>query len=356
MTKHRALMSAHIRVPVTDKDVVARLQASVGRSQPHVCTRTCTIHNPRATVVVRKGVETVVFEWESPQPGDTMVRALCNLYVCTQSKTVHQCTPDCTVPKIMNSEHCLMCPISSLQWNGETEHTRSWRNLAKCMPTIATVKTDPNKFCRDANGLVLNESRNLTAQACKLHVKELFQHMFFSQVRKQSEFSKYIDGTLVGNKEINKYVRYCKHHHHPVNVSTMCTIYTNSVFAHYNYLRTMHRYRLDTLCALYTPLLFAYWHVLLPDLLFETFVPACLYLMRAGVLVGQQQIIARCSTLEHILPEANMLDLYGIRKTVFTQTKNNILSQIRRRDPIKLCRAIASVMSVTPVTVADACR
>ena len=99
----------------------------------------------------------------------------------------------------MNREHCLICPISGIQWNNATERTRSWRNTAKCLPTITTIKSDPNKFCRDVNGTVISGSQNLTLQACKIEVQNLLHLMLFSQIRKQSEFAKYLDGKQVAN-------------------------------------------------------------------------------------------------------------------------------------------------------------
>jgi hypothetical protein len=323
-----------------DVDIAHTLQERLCCKTGHVCDSRCKISNPLATVVQRGSTQVVLWQWDRPLVGDTKVRTLSNVYVCEGSRSVHLCTADCTVPKILNAEHCLICPVSGLQWNGETEQTRSWRNVSKCLPTIGTIKSDPNRFCRDNNGVVIEGSMNLTVQLCKQQVKTLLQLMLFSQVRKQSEFAKYLDGVSNANKNMNKYMRYSVFHQLPKNVATMATIYTNTVFAEPNFFRTMHQYKCDRLCAEYAPLLVAYWHCLLPNTVFTTFLPACLYLMRSGVHVEGLRIIQRSNELERILPEANTLDLYNINKPCFTQTKNMILAKIREVDPVELLHTI----------------
>jgi hypothetical protein len=211
------------------------------------------------------------------------------------------------------------------------------------MPTITTIKTDPNKFCRDVNGSVISGSQNLTVQACKLEVKELLHRMLFSQIRKQSEFSKYIEARGVANKRINKYSRYCQQNRYPINVSKMTTLYINTVFKQPSFFRRSGNVNPAELYKKYTSLLVMYWQVLLPTLTFELFIPSCLYLMRSGVCVNGVPVIERCFDLEQILPEASTLDLYGIQKASFTNVKNLILKEIRVHGSEKLLDSMASL-------------
>ena len=227
-----------------------------------------------------------------------------------------------------------------MQWNNDTERTRSWKNTAKCMPTITTIKSDPNRFCRDVNGSVISGSQNLTIQACKMEVEDLLFRMLFSQIRKQSEFSKYLDACSGAHKRINKYSRYCILNNKPVNVSTMTTLYTNAVFQRPNYFRIEQTINRESVYREYTSLLVVYWKTILPSFMFSLFIPSCLYLMRSGVSVNGIPIIKRCPDLEKLLPEASTLDLYGIQKATFTHTKNIILKEIRKKDPEKLHRKI----------------
>jgi hypothetical protein len=204
------------------------------------------------------------------------------------------------------------------------------------MPSISTIKSDPNRFCRDVDGAVISGSQNLTAQACRIEVVTLLKLMLFSQIRKQSEFSKYIDGTSEANKRLNKYVRHCKHKSIPINVCNMCTLYTTAVFNQPNFFRSWKSIDISNMYNTYTATLTAYWYCLAPDIAFALFIPACLYLMRSGVTVDGVQIIMRSRELEHILPEASTLDLYQVQKAAFTNIKNLILKEIRSHAPNEL--------------------
>jgi len=164
-----------------------------------------------------------------------------------------------------------------------------------------------------------------------LEVKELLHRMLFSQIRKQSEFSKHIDARNTAHKRINKYSRHCQQTICPINISTMTTLYTNTVFKQPNFFRNSSSVDPETLYKKYTSLLIVYWQTLLPTFAFELFIPSCLYLMRSGICVNGVAVIERCSDLEQILPEASTLDLYGIQKASFTNIKNLILKEIRAR-------------------------
>lgn len=325
-----------------EEDAVDKLQKMMPYVRDHICTERCSIDNPSAIIVKRNGFNKVLWEWDKPMAEDVFVQRINNIYVCKTSKKVHLCTSTCP-HKIMNKEHCLICPISGMQWNNDTERTRSWKNTAKCLPTITTIKSDPNKFCRDVNGSVISGSQNLTMQACKIEVEALLQMMLFSQIRKQSEFSKYLEGRNTGHKRINKYAKHCQFLKAPVNVSTMCTLYVNTVFKHPNFFRVQQEIDTISICKQYTHTLVAYWKVLLKNQCFKLFIPSCLYLMRSGVCVDGVYVIDQCVQLDKILPEASTLDLYGIQKAQFTHTKNLILKEIRQHVPSELRDKIKSV-------------
>ena len=324
-----------------EEDAAIQLQNMMTCKPNHVCTVHCCVDNPYASIVKRGGMDKVLWEWDSTQLGDVLVRRINNMYVCKSSKKVHLCTVNCP-HKIMNDEHCLICPISGIQWNNDTERTRSWKNTAKCLPTITTIKSDPNRNCRDVNGSVIAGSQNLTMQACKLEVHTLLNAMLFSQIRKQSEFAKYIEGSSMGQKRINKYSKHCQYSGIPVNVSTMCTLYINTVFKQPNFFRTQNCIDHNILSQ-YTYTLVSYWKVLLGNISFTQFIPSCMYLMRRGVRVDGVYVIAQCPPLDHALPEASTLDLYGIHKAQFTHTKNLILKVIRKHRPMDLQEQIKIV-------------
>lgn len=315
---------------VEDCDVADALQAkfTVGN---HKCHKLCTFQNPSAVIVLRNNTEIALWAWEKPKPNDVFVRRITNIYICDKYKKVHLCTPDCK-NTIMNSEHCMVCMISGLQWNNDTERTRSWKNAAKCLPSISTIKSDPNKFCRDSKGIVLEGSQNLTKQACMVEANEMLNLMLFSQIRKQSEFSKYLEGRNNANKRINKYAKHCTQNDTPINICTMSSIYVATVFKQPNFFRTQQKIDTQDICNRYTSRLIHYWNVLMPTMEFKPFAISCLYLMRGGIVVNDMVIIQAYPELEQILPEASTLDLYGFSKASFTHNKNMILKSIRHRD------------------------
>ena len=328
-------------------DILEQLTKQL-RPTPHECDRTCTITNPTLTLVTNPATDNkLLWEWDRPAKEDKLIRKIYNVYICEESRQIHICTADCQIPRIMNNEHCLVCPISGLQWNGETEHTRSWKNAAKCLPTLTTIKQDPNQYCRDQFGDILEGNLNLTVQSCKRTMSKILHLMIFSQIRQQSEYSKYLEGVCRANKQINKYNKHCQHHGIPKNISTMSTIYTNAVFVEPILFRTMHQMNCTQLCTKYTQQVVAYWHCLLPNTAFETFLPACLYLMRSGVHIDNIRVLSRCNELECILPEANTLDLYSINKPTFTQTKNQILRVLRTNNAEEMLHKIETYKEKT---------
>ena len=90
---------------------------------------------------------------------------------------------------------------------------------------------------------------------------------------------------------------------------------------------------------LYTREIIAYWKTILhktklgrqtPNLFaFKNFIPACLFIMKNGLICKGLYIINKHVYLDSSLPEANTLDVYGINKPSFTQSKNNILESLR---------------------------
>ncbi len=62
---------------------------------------------------------------------------------------------------------------------------------------------------------------------------------------------------------------------------------------------------------------------------FDIFVPAMLYIMQRGIRVNEEEVVEPYDVLEIILPDANVLDEFGIIKSTFTQTKNAIRASVR---------------------------
>ena len=98
---------------IDDEDVAQQLQLMMKNPVDHVCSEQCNIENPVAMVVQRGLDQAVLWEWNQPRSGDKLIRRVHNIYVCKKNRQVHLCTEDCS-NKIMNQEHCLLCPISGI--------------------------------------------------------------------------------------------------------------------------------------------------------------------------------------------------------------------------------------------------
>ena len=103
------------------------------------------------------------------------LRALSYVYVCEGTGTVHHCTEHCPLERIANDDHTLVCPVSGVQWNNESEVVRSWKLTSKCVPTITADKRDPNMYSRAADGTVGSSTLNIKNEECKNEVKKFLE-------------------------------------------------------------------------------------------------------------------------------------------------------------------------------------
>ena len=132
-----------------DDEYVAELPKLI-QPQEHVCTETCDIVVPKIYIYAKDGKEVIHFQFQPKQPwmdDTTLVRRVHSIYVCKATRSVHRCHANCCMPKITNSEHCLVCPISGLQWDNSTEEIKSWKLAAKCAPAMTVDKAIRISFC-----------------------------------------------------------------------------------------------------------------------------------------------------------------------------------------------------------------
>ncbi len=321
-----------------DSYVAEQLRVLI-KPQTHQCTEACDIIVPKIYIHKKDGKEYIHWQFKPKEPwmnDQTLVRRVENIYVCKATRSVHHCHAECTAPKITNREHCLVCPISGLQWDNSTEEVKSWKLAAKCAPTLTVDKRDPNMFFRNTDGTLNNSSAtlNVHVHAQTKKVKELLQSLLFSFTRIRIELGKYVEGVRNGNKALNKYRRHCTQQRKKKNLSHMSVIYLHAKFRRPNFLRIMDK------CKRQKPELFEriakqvvgihhclsrQYKIAAP---FQTFACACIYLMKHG-LYHDVWILPKDPAFASILPEANMLGLFKIEKPLFTQTKNQILEALR---------------------------
>ena len=259
-------------------------------------------------------------------------RALQYVYVCESTGTVHHCTENCPLEPIPNDDHTLVCPISGVQWYNQSEVVRSWKLTSKCVPTITADKRDPNMYSRAEDGTVRSGTLNIKNEECKREVKKFLELFVTSHARKTQEMEKYKQNYASAIKLANKFIKHSKKNN-LINVCTLQNIIVTETFSKPIFLRVMRYYenKLDSLAEEISPIILNIWNlVIVPrQIAFNFFVPAMLFLLQRGIAVDSVVLVKKNDLLDHVLPDANTLNDFGVGKSNFTQTKNTIRMAIR---------------------------
>lgn len=317
---------------MNDTFIINHIQRKLGGT-PHICTDKCITRSLRVHIHEKDGEH---IRWAGNNKPwmnkSTFKRALQYVFVCQSSRTVHHCTRNCNLEPIPNNDHTLVCPVSGVQWDNETEVVRSWKLTSKCVPCIVSDKRDPNMFSRDDDGNVSSVTLNIKDESCKRTVHKILQLLVCSQRRKVHELEKFRIGRQNALKQINRYTKYAKKKGF-MNACTAMNIYTSECFRRPNFLRIMHLYEphLEEYTAHLYPIIMRFWKLMFKPRVFtfDVFVPAMLYIMQRGICVNTVEVIEPYPVLEIILPDANVLDEFNIVKSTFTQTKNAIRAAVR---------------------------
>ena len=321
-------------VTMNDAAIIKHIQEKVG-GRPHTCTKDCCTRPINVHIHERDGLH---IRWSGNNKPwmnkKTFKRALQYVFICQKTNTIHHCTENCSLEPIPNDDFTLVCPVSGVQWNNETETVRSWKLTSKCVPTITSDKRDPNMYSRGEDGHVSRQTLNIKDESCKRQVRKFLQMLVCSHRRICHELEKYRQGKIAGMKQVNKYIKYCKSHGKVINASTLQNILLTETFQKPIFLRTMHVYKdkIHDITDIIYPIIISVWkQVEVPrQIPFDLFVPAMLYILQRGVHVDSEEIVKSIHVLNIILPDANTLNDFGIPKSSFTQTKNTIRMCIRR--------------------------
>ncbi len=271
---------------------------------------------------------------------ESLVKKIYSIYVCMTTGKIHYCHIACDGERMVNRDNCQVCCISGLQY--ESESVRSWQLASRCVQTVVADKRDPNLYSRDSSGRVRNSGiYNLKTNQCILMCQEYIQNLLYSVLRKNSERKKLKESQKEAEKIVSKYKRHCEKNNLTKNYIHMLTIYVNQIKKRplYTQYILIPKEKQEEYIELYTREIIVYWKTILtktqlgkttPTLFnFKNFIPACLYIMKNGLPYQGLYIINKHPYLDNSLPEANTLDLYGINKPSFTQSKNNILKAMR---------------------------
>lgn len=317
---------------MNDEYVISHIQNKIG-GRIHKCTEKCKTRCINIHIHEKDGEH---IRWSgNNQPWmnkSTFRRALQYVYLCTETNTIHHCTCNCNLTPIANKDHILVCPVSGVQWNNETEVVRSWKMTSKCMPTITSDKRDPNMYSRNKQGIVLSKTLNIKEESCKREVEKILHLLVCSEQRKHHELEKFKLGKQNAMKKVNRYIKFCKKTD-IINVSTLLNIYITECFTRPNFLRIMHMYakQIPSITRRLYPSIMKLWNLVNVPRQFQlsVFIPAILYIMQRGICIEGHVIIQKVTEFDIILPDANTLDEFNIIKSTFTQTKNSVRTSIR---------------------------
>ena len=280
--KINGVLSLYVNsVTMNDDAIIKHIQSRIG-GKSHVCTKDCCCRPINVHVHENNGLH---IRWSgNNQPWmnkSTFRRGLNYVFLCTKTNTIHHCTENCTLEPVPNDDFTLVCPVSGVQWNNETETVRSWKLTSKCVPTITSDKRDPNMFSRDSDGQVTRQTLNIKDESCKRKVKKFLKMLVCSHRRICQELEKHRQGKISGMKQVNKYIKHCKTKNKFINACTLQNIYMTETFQKPVFLRTMHEYepRLDDITELIYPIIISVWkQVEVPrQIPFDLFVPLLRY-------------------------------------------------------------------------------
>lgn len=318
---------------MNDEHVIDHIQRKIG-GKHHRCTCECRTRAFNIHIHERDGEH---IRWSGNNQKwmnrSNFKRALKYVYLCTDTNTIHHCTSSCALTPVPNEDHVLVCPVSGVQWNDNTEVVRSWKLTSKCMPVITSDKRDPNMYSRDKDGVVLSKTLNIKEESCKREVANVLDLLVCSERRRHHELEKFKVGRQTALKHVNRYMKFSKTNG-VVNACTIMNIYTTECFQRPNFLRIMHLYkdRIEEITKRIYPSIMKLWNVVNVPRQFniDIFIPAVLYIMQRGVCIDGHVIVQKIPEFDIILPDANTLDEFEIVKSTFTQTKNSIRMHIRQ--------------------------
>jgi len=322
--------------------IASKLNAIIkSPTKNHSCDfRTCDIENLSVEIHKVNGKFVILCKYIKPPEGiskDTLYKTIYSIYLCRNTGKIHYCHPQCDGGRITNNDNCNVCCVSGVQYESET--VRSWQISSRCVPTVIQDKRDPNMFNRDSEGRVIKKGvHNIKITQCIIIANEFLHRLLFSRTRMQCEEHKYREKKKHAEKVVNKYRRYCDRQNKPKNYIHILTIYIHALNQKQTFTSLICKTKKEQekIVNQYTQQIITYWKMFLNKTLtqnntfsFKIFAPACLYIMRSGLMMGGVFIIEKSRYLESALPEANGLHLYNINKPSLTQGQKHILKCIR---------------------------
>jgi hypothetical protein len=314
----------------SDSEVARRLPLVLRSRGP--CTSQCQYKPPRLELHEMEGKWALASPFYVPPFATqaTLRRRITNIYICPEHFNVHYCSNSC--PTVLNSDRCLMCPVTGCIYNNAVELTRSWRTSSRTEASQTQDKTDPMSHQRESDGRVCLKLQAHNKQDCR-HIKialEALNCLLFSQTRVQHEIESYTIAKKSAMKLVARYNRECAKRGLPRNAAVMQRLFSNECSTRGRYLHRVAQMKNNKLfvesLAADTVRMYRHLHEKM-TISFDQFVVAAVYLMRRNVNCGVS--IAARPMLHVLLPPANAVPKF-FPSCNFTASKNAISKAVRQ--------------------------
>ena len=280
------------------------------------------------------GGNVVRFKDDEINATDTFICEYNRIYVCVVCMVPHWCCGACEHQ--MRDDYGYVCKLSGLR--SEVGVTDTWIPQYRISATSSECK-DPKSLgehiIKSSSGRNIVQSRKHIDYAA-----DVVYSLMFSTTRCYAEQRKYAEQRLEAERNVAQYMKERECQNLPCIYTDILHIYIDTMKARRIFFALVPKCAdAKHLSMLYAKRVCAFWRTICNctplgqhspnSFAFVTFVTPALFLMRRGLWIRGHEIIRKDPFLNTLLPDANTLDLYSVSKTLFTQTKNNILKAFR---------------------------
>lgn len=300
-------------------------------SQCELCN---VVHVCGSVYKTQGGGHVVCLEKDSPPDDSVCVGNYNQIYVCVISMMPHWCCGACEFQTRDDSGY--VCKFSGRRSGlGLADTWIPQYRISATSQECKDPKTLGERVVKSASGRSIIQSRKHSEYAA-----DVVYSLMFSTTRCYAEQRKYAEQRVEAERNVQEYMRKREEQSLPSVYTDMVQIYIETMKARRIFFALVPKCAdAKNLSAQYAKRVCAFWRTICNctplgqqspnSFAFMTFVCPALYMMRRGLWIRGQEIIRKDPFLNTLLPDANTLDLYDVSKTMFTQTKNNILRAFR---------------------------
>jgi len=266
-------------------------------TQKHLCSKYCSSHPA----------------WANES---NMVGKILDVFVNPASGLYHICTGKHCGAHHVSAEGLSTCTVSGLQFS-EQVYVNSFRLNHEYHRTSSSVVRVETALLKDTSKALIkkflfSDIRRKAEQKKLFDLKKEVHKMMAKEKRDSDKSKKRLNVLKIITKAHSLRKKKINREYHFPTENTQKIIfdfYSQKICAIVVKLKTLTSFKVDTINT--------------------AFVCAILYLMRKGLIINDCPVIPLDFYLKSSLPECNSLDLYGVSKTHFTNSKTHICACFR---------------------------